>query len=45
VALSWGAAAALRHIPAVAQIIGESRRGPAPARRPVSSHEIPSLSD
>ena len=44
-ALSWGITAALRRIPAVAQIIGESRRAPAPVRRPVSPHEIPSLSD
>jgi len=44
-ALSWGISAALRRIPAVAQIIGETRRAPAPVRRPARSHQIPSLSD
>ncbi len=44
-ALSWGITAALRRVPAVAQIIGESRRTPVPVRRPARSHEIPSLSD
>jgi peptidoglycan/LPS O-acetylase OafA/YrhL len=44
-ALSWAASAALRQLPAVAQIIGEGRRAPlsaSPARR---SREMPSLSD
>ena len=43
--LSWAACAALRQVPALAQIIGEGRRAPAlasPARR---SREMPSLSD
>ena len=44
-ALSWGATAALRQIPAVAQIIGDARRTPARAPASVGSHEIPSLSD
>jgi surface polysaccharide O-acyltransferase-like enzyme len=41
-ALSWAASAALRQVPALAQIIGEGRRTPALARR---SREMPSLSD
>jgi peptidoglycan/LPS O-acetylase OafA/YrhL len=44
-ALSWAASAALRQVSAVAQIIGEARRAPAPASRAVRSREMPSLSD
>jgi peptidoglycan/LPS O-acetylase OafA/YrhL len=43
--LSWAATAALRQVSAVAQIIGEARRGPAPASRAARSREMPSLSD
>jgi glucan biosynthesis protein C len=44
-ALSWAATAALRQVSAVAQIIGEARRVPAPASRAARSREMPSLSD
>jgi surface polysaccharide O-acyltransferase-like enzyme len=43
--LSWTATAALRRIPAVAQIIGEARRPPAPAVPAQRPREMPSLSD
>jgi peptidoglycan/LPS O-acetylase OafA/YrhL len=43
--LSWAATAALRRIPAVAQIIGDVRRTPALAVRAGRSREMPSLSD
>lgn len=43
--LSWTATAAVRRIPAVAQIIGEARRPPAPAVPAQRPREMPSLSD
>jgi peptidoglycan/LPS O-acetylase OafA/YrhL len=43
--LSWVATAALRRIPAVAQIIGDGRRSPALAAPAASRREVPSLSD
>ena len=44
-ALSWAASAALRQLPAMAQIIGEGRRGAIPASAARRSREMPSLSD
>ena len=43
--LSWAASAALRQLPAVAQIIGEGRRAPLSASPARHSREMPSLSD